>query len=333
MEKRQVIVRMDDRVRLISAVLAATTYPDRSQEHKKHGTHPHARATRKLVGEFGHHPAVHAMQVLVDQGLGLPSMVGYVLRLSWPALEGAEMPRWVPPRWDEHLRHFYEITQLAKLWADEDSAWQPPLRHLREAFSKVDLVTFLEPFVGPIPEKLVFMPNISYPTDQTIGLRVGGELIAIMPPPLAWGDSAPWPYKDDEALAYRVALTEYLNILLREYMAFHADAFAQAAQTPLPVEEQYTALHPHWDDQFRGLLRTAAIALFLEQSVSSLEAKSYMQYMQKLENLTVLPGMVAVMRHFIEESRAGRYGGLVDFLPSFPQQLREALSVTPRETG
>jgi hypothetical protein len=331
MEKRQVVVRMDDRVRLMSAVLAATNYPEKSQERKKHGTHPHARATRKLVGEFSHHPATHAMQVLLDQGISLSTMYGYAMRLSWPGLEGDEMPRWVPPRWNEHLKHFYEVTGVGKLWADEnETAWQPPLRHLREAFSKVDLHAFLEPFVGAIPESLVFMPNVSYPSDANIGFRVGGELIAIMPPPLAWGDSPPWPYKDDEALAYRVALTEYLNILLDAYMKFNTDAFLAASMTSLPIEDAYIQAHPTWNDQFQGLVRASVTALFLEQSVSALESKSFMQFMQKMENLTILPGMVSVMRRYIEEYNAGRYGGLVDYLPNFPKQLRVAISLAPR---
>lgn len=65
--KRQLTVRLDDRVRLISAVLAATNYPDKSQARRKHGTHAHARATRKWLIDFMSHPAIHAAQVLLDQ--------------------------------------------------------------------------------------------------------------------------------------------------------------------------------------------------------------------------------------------------------------------------
>src|SRR5579871_4006036 len=99
MEKRQIVIRVDDRVRLISAVLAATNYPDKSQERKKHGTHLHARGTRKTVMEFNHHPAVSAMQVLLDQSVPLASIYNYALRLAWPALTIDDVPRWVPPKW------------------------------------------------------------------------------------------------------------------------------------------------------------------------------------------------------------------------------------------
>ncbi len=322
MDKRQVVIRIDDRVRLMSAVLAATNYPDKSQERKKHGTHLHARGTRKLVAEHSHHPAVHAMQYLLDQGIPFAPMYSYALRLTWPGLVADDMPRWVPPRWNEHLKHFYELTKLEKWWADEDPQWQPPLRHLREAFGKVDLYAFLEPFFGPVMETLVFMPNISYPTDQSIGLRIGGELVVIVPPPIAWGDSPPWPYKDDEALAYRTALSQYMEILMGAFMNQHADVFRALAEKPLPIDEKFAAKHPTWQEQFLNLFKAAVIALFLEDSVSSLEAKSFTQYMQKVEGVTVLPGVVSIFRRYLDEYKAGRYPGFAEYLPNFPKHLR-----------
>src|SRR2546421_9158022 len=93
MDKRQVTVRYDDRVRLLSAVLAATNYPDKAQDRKKHGTHLHARGTRKAVAEHTHQPAVSSMQALLDQKVPLSSMYSYVLRLSWPGLVADDVPR------------------------------------------------------------------------------------------------------------------------------------------------------------------------------------------------------------------------------------------------
>ena len=327
MDKRQVIIRVDNRVRLMSAVLAATNYPDKSQERKKHGTHLHARGTRKTVAEYSHHPAVQAAQVLLDQNIPLVSMYSYVLRLTWPDLAGDDMPRWVPPRWNEHLKHFYESTNLEKWWADEDESWKIPVRHLSESFAKVDLYAFLEPFLGQVAESMVFMPNISYPTDQNIGLRIGGELIAIVPPPVAWGDSPPWPYKDDEALAYRTALSEYSDILMAGFMRQNETTIKTLAEKPLPVDEKYLATHPTWQDQFLGLFKAGLIYIFLEDSVSPLEAKSFMQIMQKVENVTVLPGVVGIFRRYLQEYKAGRYPTFAEYLPAFPKQLRVAKTI------
>jgi hypothetical protein len=327
---RHVIVRLDDRMRLISAVLAATDYPDKSQERRKHGTHPHARATRKWLLEFASHPAVRAAQALLDRGVPLNALFGYALRLGFPALEAdLPQPRWIPPRWHEHLRHFYEQTRLAEWWSSEAPHWLTALRHLRETFAKVDLHAFLEPFVGRVAESLTFMPNICYPTDQTLGLQVGGELIAIMPPPIAWGDSAPWPYRDDPALAYRSALAEYGALLMSAYLQQHADVVAAISDRPLPiVEERYAARYPSWHRQFIGVFVASITALFLEDSVGALEAKSFMQYMQKVEHLTGLPVAVGVMRRYLEEYRNGRYTSFAEFMPKLHSLLKVGKTIS-----
>ncbi len=331
MDKKQVVIRVDDRVRLMSAVLAATSYPDKSQERRKHGTHPHARGTRKVVGEYTHHPAVHALQVLLDQNVSLVRAYKYALRLTWPGLEALEtddeLPRWVPPGWSKSLRHFYEVTGLAKWWSEEKIQWSTAQRHLEEAFAKTDLYAFLEPFVGPVMETLVFMPNIGYPTDQRLGLRLGGELVAIMPPPIAWGDSPPWPYKDDPALAYRTALHEYGEILMSAYLGHYQEVINNLADKSLYVDERYAAAHLTWKEQFMGLFKAAITAIFLEDSVSSLEARSFLQFMQKVENLTVLPGVVSVFRRYLEEYKAGRYPTFAEYLPNFPKHLRVVKSI------
>ncbi|RMF53595.1 MAG: hypothetical protein D6749_01900 [Chloroflexota bacterium] len=327
---RQVIVRLDDRMRLIAAVLAATNYPEKSQEQRKHGTHAHARATRKWLIDFMSHPAVHAAQALLDQGMPPKAFFAYALRLSFPALEAdLPQPRWVPPRWHEHLRHFYEQTRLAEWWENESPHWQTAVRHLRETFANVDLYAFLEPFVGRVAETLVFMPNICYPSDQTIGLQVGGELVVIMPPPIAWGDSAPWPYKDDPALAYRSALAEYGALLMNAYLQQHADVVASISDRPLPiVEDQYAARRPSWHSQFIGVFVASITALFLEDSVSALEARSFTQYMQKVEHLTALPTAVSVIRRYLEDYRSGRYASFAEFIPKLPNLLKVGKTIS-----
>ena len=45
-KQSDVRVKLDDRVRLLGAVLAATDYPEQMQRVKPHGTHAHARAVQ-----------------------------------------------------------------------------------------------------------------------------------------------------------------------------------------------------------------------------------------------------------------------------------------------
>ncbi len=328
MDKRNVLIRVDNRTRLMSAVLAATNYPDKSQERQKHGIPLHARGTRKLIADYAHHPAVNALQVLLDQNVPLSSIFSYALRLSWPNLETDEPPRWVPPRWNEHLKHFYELTHLEQWWADEDENWQTPVRHLTDIFSKVDFYSFLQPFFGFVPETFVFIPNISFPEDQNIRLRVGAELIALVPPRKAWGDSAPWPYDNDPVYMYQETLKAYEELLLGAHLRQYASTISTLSEKPLPVGEKFVALHPTWTDQLIGLFTSASTAMFLEEVIDAREAKAFVQMQQKVDGITILSGVISILKRYVEEQKTGKYANFAEYLPNFAKHLRVVKTIS-----
>lgn len=328
MNQSSVQVRIDDRIRLLSAVLAATRWPEAEQERKPHGTHAHARGTRKVVAEFTHHPAVHAMQVLLDKGAPLEALYTYVMRLSWPGLETDETPRWVPPRWHEQLRHFYEVCGLAAWWAEEADAWSDAVVTAETVLQRVNFHEFLQTFIGPVAETFVFFPHISYPTDAEIGLRVGAELCCIAPPRIAWGDNPPWPFNEDPAHVIRAALSQYGRLLVLAYLRQYPNVVARVAEQKLPVTEEFVARYPTFNEQFAALFVVGAVGLFLEEAVSKQEAKAYILMQTKAEGLDILPGMVSVLRRYQDGYAAGRWKDLAEYLPNFPKQLRVAKTIT-----
>lgn len=321
-----VIVRIDDRLRLMSAVLAATNWPEQSQKRQPHGTHAHARATRKYLSGHFNHPAVQSLQGLLDQGAPLEAMFTFALCLSWPGLELQidVLPGWVPPRWIMELRDFYRVTSLADWWQQEEAVWSKSLHESRRIFHNIAFKPFLRPFIGEVQEQLVFVPNISYPTDHEIGARVGHELLCIAAPRLAWGDSPPWPFDDDPAHVYRAALTQFGRLLIIAYLRHHPDRLMEAAQNAIPVGDDFVAMYPTWEEQFVALWVAAAVAIYLEDYVSAAEAKAYVLMARKAQGMTILPGTISVLRRFLSEQQAGRYHDLLDFLPIFPKQLRIA---------
>ncbi|MAS36530.1 MAG: hypothetical protein CL610_21175 [Anaerolineaceae bacterium] len=321
-----VIVKIDDRLRLMSAVLAATNWPDQAQKRQPHGTHAHARATRKFLHEHTQHPAVQSLQKLLDSGAPLEALFTFALCLGWPGLELQIdiLPDWVPPRWIMELRDFYRVTNLADWWQDEDAAWQKSLHESRLMLQNTAFKSFLRPFIGEVHEDLVFVPNISYPTDREIGLRIGHELLCITAPRLAWGDSPPWPFDEDPAHVYRAALSQFGRLLIVGYLRRHADAMATITQNPIPVSEEFGTQYTTWEEQFAALWVAAAVAIYLEDYVSQAEAKAYVLMARKAQGMTILPGTISVLRRYINEREAGRYQDLLDFLPIFPKQLRIA---------
>ncbi|MBZ0276304.1 MAG: hypothetical protein K8I60_09175 [Anaerolineae bacterium] len=325
--QQDVSVKLFDSIRLISAVLAATDWPAKSQERQPHGTHAHARATRKFLEGRKDHPAVQGMQSLLDQGAPLEAMYTFVLHLTWPELAIDSLPRWVPPQWNTHLYDFYQTANLPKFWKDEGALWDSSLTEAQKMFNGVGFKKFLKPFLGDISEDLVFVPNISYPTDQEVGVRFGMQLICIAPPRLAWGDSPPWPFDEDPTHVYRAALSQYGRMLLMTYLRTHADKIAEVAEVPLPVSDQFRSRYPTWQEQFTSLFVAAAVALYLEDAVSTAEANAYVLMERKAHGMVILPGMVSVLRRYLSELESGRYTSLLDFLPVFPKQLRVAKKI------
>ena len=249
MSDKKVQVRIDNRVRLMSAVLAATNFPSTEQ----YQPHNHARMTMRHVMEYAHHPAVKGAQVLLDQGAPLEALYTYALKLSWPELEAVQSPRWVPPKWDQQLRNFYETTDLADIWNNADVDWEKARSESAEILERVSFYDFLRPFVGQVVEQLVFMPNISYPVGRSIGVRIGGEILTICPPRHAWGDSAPWPMSEDPGHILSTTLADYARLLMLSYLRQHAADVAPIAQKPLPVSDTFRQKYPNWGDQFTEL--------------------------------------------------------------------------------
>jgi len=319
-----VTVKLDDRVRLMAAALAATQWPDQSQEKRPHGTHAHARATRKHLSAFKTHEAVQSLQGLIDQGAPLEALFTLAMLFSWPEMEIDPPPRWMPPRWNHQLRDLYQKAELAKWWESENFAWQKSLTEATKMFKDRSFKAFLKPFLGEIPEKLLFFPHISYPTDQEIGVRLAGELVCISPPRLAWGDSPPWPFDEDPSHIYRAAISTYGRILMAVFLRTNAARVAEAAQSPLPVGDQFQAMYPTWQEQFTNLIVSGIVAIYLEDRVNKAEANAYVLMERKVQGVALLPGVISVLRRYMSERESGHYESLIDFLPVFPKQLRIA---------
>lgn len=325
-----VIVKLDDRIRLVSAVLAATTYPDKAQKLKPHGTHMHARATRKYLQPFNAHPAVLATQSLLDAGTPLEALFALVTLMKWPDLKMKDLPAWVPPHYNQHLKDFYERANIKHLWERDDDLWSRATTQAQKAFEQMKLREFFANFLEDVPETFTFIPNISYPTDYDIGFKLSDHLYAIVPPPLAWGDSPPWPYDESTMLtqSYRSAINIFGRELVKAYLRRNMDKLSDVVVNDLPVNEQFKAQHPTWEDQFTALFLSAIVGIYLEDYVDEREYKSYILMEKKLRGMAVLPGTISVLRRFLQEKdTSDKYSTLIEFLPIFPRQLRVAQKI------
>lgn len=321
-----VTVRLDDRIRLISAVLAATDFPEKSQQRKPHGTHAHTRATRKHLGDHNKHPMVVLTQAMLDKGVPVEALFTSAQLLDEKTFAAQQpLPDWLPKNWDGQLRDFADKTAIRDWWQQEKFSWDKSYAESVRVFKDVQYKKYLHPYFGTVSENFVFIPNISYPSDREVGLRFNGELIAVVPPPLAWGDSPPWPYDEETMImhAYRATLVTYGRMLLSAVLRANPDKVAEASDSPLPVNDQFRAQFPAWEEQFSELFVTALVAMYLEEFVSEAEYKAFVLMEKKVRGMNILPGTVSVMRRYLQE-RGNKYDNLIEFLPMFPKQLRVA---------
>lgn len=325
-DQQDVIVKIDDRIRLVSAVLAATNYPEQAQRIKPHGTHAHARTTRKYLADHISHPVVLMTQNLLDQNTPLEAIYALVMLMSWPNLTIVSLPPWAPANYNLHLKDFYEKTKLATFWEQEKAPWEKALAEAKHVFEGIEFKPFLKPFLGEVKETLIFVPNICYPASYDVGLHIGHDLMCIAPPPLAWGDSPPWPYDERTMVShsYRASLMVFAGILLREYLRVHSKELEEIVQTELPLTDQFKSEYPSWEQQFTTLFLSALVAMYLEEHVDEKEYKSHMLMEKKARGMTNLPGTVSVLRRYLQEVGGDKYNNLIEFLPIFPKQLRVA---------
>lgn len=316
-----VTVSIDDRARLISAVLAATDWPDREQQRGRHRAHIHARSTARRVEALAHHPAATTLPRLLNNHTSLEAIYAFALSLSWPELEPGNVPAWVPDGWSAQLANFMQQAALEAWWDEERAVWQAAYAQTLTITDGLDFPSFLEPFIGPVRDKLLLMPNICYPSDIEIGVRLDGQLFCLIPPRISWGDNEPWPFDEDGTHIIRGALSQYARLLITTYLHRHAATLAPAVLEPLPVTDDFRARYPTWNAQFTALFEAAAVALFLQQTYGAPEAKAYILMENKMNGLRLLSSMVTVLQRYLADYDAGRYTELADYLPHFTKTL------------
>jgi hypothetical protein len=319
---------LDDRLRLISSALAATNFPEQAQAKKRHHAHAHARAMVKHMQdrEMGKHPAIIALQGMLDSGMPIEALFTLAMSFEWTGLKVATLPEWVPKGWNEQLWDFYQKAKLEQLWKGASHSWDNAKAEAENVFADVHFKDLLSEFVGEIELDFAFAPNLAWPADREVGIQTSNALISIVPPPLAWGESPPWPYDEETRLGehtYPAALTQYARLLMLNYLRTHADEITEATQQDLPISDELKLRYPTWEDQFIALFQSAVVAIYLEDYISPTEAKGFMMMEKRIRHMMEVPGTVSVLRRYLQE-KGKRYHTLAEFLNIFPKQLRVA---------
>ncbi len=269
-----VTVRIDERLRLAGALLAASDWPEYEQTIKAYKAHRVADAAHRALAAHGAHPAVAAARALAGAGEGLARLYGYALNGDWPDGLAAS------------VADFAAAANVAGFLAEHAADWEQAEADARAVLARADLRQFLVELTGPQSRALVFAPNLLFPGRQRVACTSPAEIVVASHPPIAWGTSHPWRYSErpDESLA------------------LFSEAFARCLFAEAGLAER------------AEVLGAAAAVLFLRQAEGADAGDQYMVMEKKARGLKTLPAAVAALETVLAARRAGGFpAGIADY--------------------
>lgn len=275
----EVIVAIDDRARLVTAVLAASKWPEQEQAQLTHAVHPHAKQTRYHLREFGEHAAVVGVNKGLASGAPVADYFTAALRCTWPSFEVQDpLPTSLADgAWVAALAKFGQETAVySTFWPAHQAAWQEAQTDLSKIFGNSRMRSFFGRLCGqPINQTLAIMPNIVYPALSAVVAQTQETVYLLVPPPKAVGESPPWPYGEDPGWV----IAESSLALVGYWLA--------------PTLPQFTETQ-------QNLLKHAATTLLLEQELDEAESMAYLVRSKKQHKLPQLPGVVENLRDALQ---------------------------------
>jgi hypothetical protein len=272
-------VVIDERVRLITAVLAASHWPNMEQEQTTHAVHPHSKQLRQWVRPFASHPAVNKL----NAGLGEKRPLADFFTAALHPESLADLAEWTAV-----LTDFAEQAKLADFWTAHTEPWEEARAGLESIFAQSQIMAFLGKLLGrPVPKDVAVMPTVTYPMLNPVLAETNETLFFILPPAKAWGESPPWPHGEDPGWA--IAQTCW-------HLASHflADTLNELDETACTESGRSV-----WGRSGQALLLHAAVTLCLEADFDEAEAMAYLVRSKKEHSLPRLPLVVENLRDYL----------------------------------
>ncbi len=272
-------IAIDERLRLVTAVLAASDWPDEEQKQQPHAVHSQAKLVRQFVQPYRNHPAVKGVNEALLNGVDLEELFSAALRSAWPEFKPTtELPHLLKiNEWVQSLADFSRETSIMTLfWSQHDAVWQKAQAALEAIFAEDRLLTSLGRLSdGEIDTAVTIMPNLVYPALSPIVATTDDALTLLLPPPKAVGESPPWPYDEGSGWVVANVSRQLVPYLLSTELSL------------MNRQQQHLALH-------------AAAAYCLAQLLDEAEAQAYLLRTKKAHDLPELPALFARLQAEIE---------------------------------
>jgi hypothetical protein len=296
--------------RALSAVLAATDWPDREQKPLPRGVHPQAHALHKHVAEFREHAAVAYVQAALDANPDPAPLFARALN--------------VEPELAAHLSEFAAAASLESYWAEHEAGWTGAVAEVQKHVDGVKFDSFLGELFDAAPDELIIHPNLAYPTTHSFGVSAPGKLVSIMPPRKAVGESPPWPFGDDRDYVVRLALHDFTQALLNDLPGLRPELIAPGRNGDA-LPEPFRAEFPTWEKQIVELFAYAAQIIFLNRLEDG-AGDSFAVFERRTRKLPILPGVVDEVTNYIAgRGMSAQYANIEVYLPLFVEHVDKLL--------
>jgi hypothetical protein len=275
-------VVLDNRVRLVGAVLAASDWPALEQAETPHAVHAQAKFTGQYVMPHQGHPAVQLANRFIAQDVPVADLFQAAVQCEWASFETqAPLPgSFAAGDWVEALADFYVDTAIAAFfWADHNKLWETSAGEIERIVHRSTLPAFLGRLMNIEPPPIQAMPNLTYPSLQSLAVSPPDSILAILPPPRAYGESPPWPYGEEADWVLSQICSSTLQLLLSRQLS---DAGREKIE----------------------LLAHAATALFLEQSLSEADSKAYLVHHRQSYDQERLPPIMDGLREQLQDENS-----------------------------
>lgn len=292
--------------RTLSALLAATDWPEREQRPLPRGVHPQAAALKKHVADFKSHPAVAYVQAALNADPDLRPL------FTRAVTDEAEL--------SAHLNSFAAEAGLDAYWASNDSAWAEAVAEVQAHVNGIDFTAILNEAFGAAPAELIILPNLAYPTTHSFGFGTLERAYSLMPPRKAVGESPPWPFRDDRDYILRLAIHDFTQCLLADVLEKNPGLLPDS-----PLSEQlpadFRAEHPAWPRQVTELFAYGMMTIFLNR-LDDGAGDSFALFERRTRKLTVLPAAITAVANYLDGRAKGQIASLADYLPRFTEALK-----------
>ena len=296
----------DPRLRDLSALLAATDWPEREQNPVPRGVHPLAAMLKKHVSPFRAHSAAVYLQGVLAANSDPAPLFARALGDD-PDLAGP-------------LRSFAGAAELPVFWAEHESSWTQAVSEVRAQVDGLPFASFLDELGEAPPAGLVIHPNVAYPTTHSFGVLTGGQAWSILPPRKAVGESKPWPFGDDRDYVARLALHDFVQAQLSAVVSARPELIPPGENAER-LPDAFRAEFPAWPAQVVEMFAYAAQVIFLNR-LDDGAGDAFAMFERRTRGFAILPGLVDALTNYL----AGRglsaiYANLEAYLPHF---VREA---------